>query len=49
MPTHFSDVDIDDSGFYEMAEKCTRYGKRVLGGFINYGVKEIVEILNIAK
>ncbi len=49
MPTHFSDVDIDDSGFYEMAEKCTRYGKRILGGYINYGVKEIVEILNIAK
>lgn len=49
MPTHFSDVGIDDSSFYEMAEKCTRYGKRILGGYINYGVKEIVEILNIAK
>lgn len=49
MPTHLSDVDIDDSHFYEMAEKCTWYGKRVLDGYINYGVKEIVEILNIAK
>ncbi len=50
MPTHLSDVGItDDSRFVEMAEKCTRYGKRVLGGYINYGVKEIVEILNIAR
>jgi len=50
MPTHLSDEGIDDeSKFVEMAEKCTRYGKRVLGGYINYGVKEIVEILNIAK
>lgn len=49
MPTHLSDEGIDDSRFIEMAEKCTRYGKRVLGGYINYGVKEIVEILNIAK
>ena len=50
MPTHLSDVGIsDDSVFVEMAEKCTRYGKRILGGFINYGVYEIVEILNIAK
>ena len=50
MPTHLSDVGInDDSVFVEMAEKCTRYGKRILGGFINYGVNEIVEILNIAK
>ena len=49
MPTHLSDVDIDDSHFNEMAEKCTRYGKRVLKGYVNYGVKEIVEILNLAK
>ncbi len=50
MPTHLSDVNInDDTIFEEMAVKCTRYGKRVLDGYINYGVKEIVEILNIAK
>ena len=50
MPTTLADADIaDESKFEEMAEKCTRYGKRVLGGYINYGVKEIVEILNIAK
>lgn len=49
MPTHLSDVGIDDSAFVEMAEKCTRYGKRNLPGYVNYGVKEIVEILNIAK
>jgi len=50
MPVRLSDVGItDESKFEEMAVKCTRYGKRVLGGFINYGVKEIVEILNIAK
>lgn len=50
MPTHLSDVGIDDeSKFKEMAEKCTRYGKRTLGGFINYGVNEIVEILTLAK
>ena len=50
MPTTLADANIaDESKFEEMAEKCTRYGKRVLGGYINYGVKEIVEILNIAK
>lgn len=50
MPTRLSDVGIvDESKFTEMADKCTRYGRRVLGGFINYGVKEIVDILNIAK
>lgn len=49
MPTHLSDVGINDSAFDEMAEKCTSYGKRILPGYVNYGVKEIVEILNIAK
>lgn len=50
MPTHLSEVGItDDSKFEEMAVKCTRFGKRTLGGYINYGVKEIIEILNIAK
>lgn len=50
MPTHLSDVGItDDSTFEEMAIKCTRYGKRTLSGYVNYGVKEIIEILNLAK
>lgn len=49
MPTHFSDVGIDERDFIEMADNCTQHGKRKLGGYINYTNKEILEILNIAK
>lgn len=49
MPTHLSELNVFEKDFTELAEKCTRYGKRVLPGFKNYEVSDIVEILNIAK
>lgn len=49
MPTHLSQLNVTEKDFQELAQKCTRYGKRVLPGFKNYEVSDIVEILNIAK
>ena len=47
MPVRLSELDIDDSRFEEMAEKCTFFGKRVLRDYIPLGKQEIVEIYRL--
>lgn len=49
MPVRLSELDVDDTKFDEMAEKCTFFGKRVLKDYIPLGKKEIIEIYNLAK
>ena len=49
MPVRLSELDVDDTKFDEMAEKCTFLGKRVLKDYIPLGKTEIIEIYNLAK
>ena len=49
MPVRLSELDVDDTKFDEMAEKCTFFGKRVLKDYIPLGKKEIIDIYNLAK
>ncbi len=49
MPVRLAELDIDDSGFEEMAEKCTFFGKRVLKDYIPLGKKEIIDIYRMAQ
>ena len=49
MPVRLSELDVDDTKFDEMAEKCTFFGKRVLKDYIPLGTTEIIEIYNLAK
>lgn len=49
MPVRLSELDVDDTKFDEMAEKCTFFGKRVLKDYIPLGKTEIIEIYNLAK
>ena len=49
MPVRQSELDVDDTKFDEMAEKCTFFGKRVLKDYIPLGKTEIIEIYNLAK
>ena len=48
MPTHLSELEIDDSHFEEMAEKCTFFGKRVLKDYTPLGKKEIIDIYKLS-
>ena len=49
MPSSLSEFSITEDSFEEMAEKCTNYGERILPGLIEYGKKEIIDILNLCK
>ena len=49
MPVRLSELDVDDTKFDEMAEKCTFFGKRVLKDYIPLGKTDIIEIYNLAK
>ena len=49
MPVRLSELNVDDTKFDEMAEKCTFFGKRVLKDYIPLGKTEIIEIYNLAK
>ncbi|NLD88237.1 MAG: iron-containing alcohol dehydrogenase [Clostridiales bacterium] len=49
MPTRIGELNIPASAYDEMAEKCTNYGERTLPGYIDYGKKEIIEILKLAE
>ena len=49
MPVRLSELDVDDTKFDEMAEKCTFFGKRVLKDYIPLGKKEIVDIYRLAE
>ena len=49
MPVRLSELDVDDTKFDEMAEKCTFFGKRVLKDYIPLGKTEIIEIYNLTK
>ena len=48
MPVRLSELDIDDSGIEEMAEKCTFFGKRVLKDYIPLDKKEMIDIYRLA-
>lgn len=48
MPVRLSELDVDASGFEEMAEKCIFFGKRVLKDYEPLGKKEIIEIYKLA-
>ena len=47
MPVRLSELDIDDSRFDEMAEKCTFFGKRTLPDYIEIGKKEMLDIYRL--
>ena len=47
MPVRLRELEVDDSKFEEMAEKCTFFGKRVLRDYIPLGKQEIVEIYRL--
>ncbi len=49
MPTTMKELNINvtDENIEEMAEKCTNYGERTLPGYIEYGKKEIIDILKL--
>ena len=49
MPVRLSELDVDDTKFDEMAEKCTFFGKRVLKDYIPLGKKEIIDIYRLAE
>ena len=49
MPVRLSELNVDDTKFDEMAEKCTFFGKRVLKDYILLGKTEIIDIYNLAK
>ncbi len=48
MPSSLSEFNISEHSFEEMAEKCTNYGERGLPGLIEYGKKEIIDILKLS-
>ncbi|NLM10139.1 MAG: iron-containing alcohol dehydrogenase [Clostridiaceae bacterium] len=47
MPTTLGELNITEDSIEEMAEKCTNYGERILPGYIEYGKKEIIDILRL--
>lgn len=47
MPTTLGELNITEDSIEEMAEKCTDYGGRILPGYIEYGKKEIIDILKL--
>ena len=47
MPTRLGQLDIDDSKFEEMAEKCTFFGKRTLPDYVTLDKKEIIDIFKL--
>ncbi|HEY8421274.1 MAG TPA: iron-containing alcohol dehydrogenase [Thermoclostridium sp.] len=47
MPTTLRELNIPEDSIEEMAEKCTDYGNRTLPGYIEYGKKEIIDILKL--
>ncbi|NLX78182.1 MAG: iron-containing alcohol dehydrogenase [Clostridiaceae bacterium] len=47
MPTTLRELDVPEDSIEEMAVKCTNYGERILPGYIEYGKKEIIEILRL--
>jgi len=46
LPTHFGQVNIDQSRFSEMAKKCTQNG--LLGNFKELNEEDVINILNLA-
>ena len=48
MPVRLSELDVDDSRFDEMAEKCTFFGKRTLPDYVELGKKEMLDIYRLA-
>lgn len=47
MPTTLKEINVHEDSIEEMAEKCTNYGERILPGYIEYGKKEIMDILKL--
>lgn len=47
MPVRLGQLEIDDTKFDEMAEKCTFFGQRVLRDYIPLDKKEIVDIFKL--
>ena len=47
MPTRLGQLDIDDSKFEEIAEKCTFFGKRTLPDYVTLDKKEIIDIFKL--
>ena len=47
MPVRLGQLEIDNSKFDEMAEKCTFFGQRVLWDYIPLDKKEIVDIFKL--
>lgn len=47
MPVRLSELDVDDTKFDEMAEKCTFFGKRTLPDYIELGKKEMLDIYRL--
>lgn len=49
MPTRLSELSIPVSSFDEMAEKCTYWGKRTLGGIKELDKEDILRIFHLAE
>ncbi len=50
MPVRLADLGVeDDSGFEEMANKCTQNGEKKLPGTMELGKKEIIDIFKLAN
>lgn len=47
MPSTLGELNITEDSIEEMAVKCTNYGERTLPGYIEYGKKEIMDILRL--
>ena len=47
MPVRLSELDVDDTKFDEMAEKCTFFGKRTLPDYKELGKTEMIDIYRL--
>ena len=49
MPTRLSEIGIGEGEFEQLAEKCTYFGKRTIGGLLKLGKEDIRNIFRLAK
>ena len=48
MPVRLRELEVDDSKFEEMAEKCTFFGRRTIGSLKVLGKEEIKDVYRAA-
>jgi len=49
LPSRLSELDIDDSRFLELAQKCTGNGQFTVGNFVELDTDDILNILEMVK